>query len=306
MAVAPLLLTCLCATAKAEADPACRSEWLPLETGNYWVYQSSTRFVTNSFHTLRVLGTYELSGQVWCQMEDAGRLFFLRTDKEGRIFQRSLQSAAESIYLDPRGLKPYTLTSNLGFTAQAIDYSPSASLSRDTSTYASGLGRTSSSSFIATGSNGGFSGSDSLLEMRISDKIYRVIPTPPEITLSLDPSFANCAIPCYYAACGIGSPVDPPMALKPCLGARTAGTNLPGNSLLRLSIADATGTTRYEQYIPKAAGASVQFISLPFYYQERTGTPITLFPPGDYIVTLWLLDPAGKLAAAATSQTKLN
>lgn len=306
MAVALLLLTCLCATAKAEADPACRSEWLPLETGNYWVYQTSTRFVSNSFHTLRVLGPYDLNGQVWCQLEDAGRLFFLRTDAEGRILQRSLESAAESVYLDPRGLKPYTLNSKLGFTAQAIDYSPAASQSRDTSTYASGFGRTISTSFITTGSNGGFSSSDTLLEMRISDKLYRLIPTPAEITLTLDPSFANCAIPCYYAACGIGSPVDPPMTVKPCIGARTAGSNLPANSLMLLSIADVTGTTKYEQYIPKTEGASVQFISLPFYYQQRTGTPITPFPPGDYIVTLWLLDPTGKLTAAATRQTRLN
>lgn len=306
MAGVPLLLTCLCATAKADVDPSCRSEWLPLETGNYWVYQSSSRFVTNSFHTLRVLGPYELDGQVWCQLEDAGRLFFLRTDAEGRILQRSLQSAAESVYLDPRGLKPYTLNSKLGFTAPAIDYNPAASLSRDTSTYASGFGKITSTSFITTGSNGGFSSSDTLLEMRISDTLYRLTPTLAEITLTLDPSFANCAVPCYYAACGIGSPVDPPMTVKPCLGARTAGSNLPANSLLLLSIADAVGTIKYQQYIPKAAGASVQFISLPFYYQTFTGTPITRFEPGIYTVTLWLLDPTGKLTAAAARQTKLD
>jgi len=69
MAVSLLLLLSLSVTAKAEADPACKSPWLPLDTGNYWVYRQDTRLETGAHLTVRVLGPYELDGQVWCQLE---------------------------------------------------------------------------------------------------------------------------------------------------------------------------------------------------------------------------------------------
>ncbi len=76
-----------------------------MDTGNYWVHSSSSRFVTNSFHTMRALGPYELAGQVWCQMDDAGPNYFLRVDEAGKIFQRDLQGTAETVVLNPKDLQ---------------------------------------------------------------------------------------------------------------------------------------------------------------------------------------------------------
>ena len=35
----------------------------------------------------------------------------------------------------------------------------------------------------------------------------------------------NCAIPCYFAACGLAGPVDPPGTYKPCARARVASAS---------------------------------------------------------------------------------
>lgn len=307
MAVAPLLLICLCAIAKAEADPACRSEWLPLEAGNYWVYRSDSRFVSGSYRTVRVLGPYELDGQVWCQLEDSGRSYFLRSALDGLILTRGVNNSAETVYLDPRGLTSRAFTSPLGFSAQAIDIVTSSLFNRNTVTYASGIGKVTSVSTITTGSNGGFSEGDMLVEASVGGKTYRSHARgQAEISLDLNDTFANCAVPCYYAACGIGSPVDPPNAIKPCLGARAAGSDIANNSLLQLTVADSSGTTVFDKRVPLYGGSLAHYESLPFYSQGFVGTPITLFAPGDYYVTLWLIDPSGKLIAAVTKVTKLN
>ncbi len=239
-------------------------------------------------------------------MEDSGRYFFLRTDSNGRVLQRFLQSPAETVYLDPKGLTPRPLTSPLGFTAPAIDITLRSLFSLDTATYASGFGRLESNSRDTTGSNGGFFSGDTLIEAQIAGKLYRALPSAPQITLDLNPSFSNCAVPCYYAACGIGSRVDPPMSVKPCLGARLSGSAIAPNSLLQWTLVDSTGATKAERRIPLSGGSLVQFDSLPFYTQAFTGAPITLFPAGDYFVTLWLIDPSGKLSAAATRAVRLN
>ena len=66
-----------------ENASACQSEWLPLHTGNYWVYR-----IIHSTH--RVLGPYELDGRVWCQIEAAPANYLLRADAEGRILRLCL------------------------------------------------------------------------------------------------------------------------------------------------------------------------------------------------------------------------
>jgi hypothetical protein len=80
---------------------------------------------------------------------------------------------------------------------------------------------------MLTGSSGGFVESYTLVHARIAGDLVFSAPAPSlELTgesRDLDVTgghVTNCAIPCYYVACGLGSPVDPPGTYKPCFQAR--------------------------------------------------------------------------------------
>lgn len=254
-----------------------------------------------------MLGPYDLDGQIWCEIEAATANYLVRVDADGRILQRSFSSPTEIILLDPSGLKPHPLTSTLGFTAPAIDYVNRQTLNTANSTYARGIGRNSSSVQQLGGSSGGFSSSETLVEASINGKLYRLADAAqPSVDLDLAENFRNCAVPCYYVACGLGSPVDPPNANKPCLEARIGASNLESNSNLVLSISSAKGQLRHEQSIPTSNSQPVLYHSLPFYDQRFIGSPITLFPPGDYFITVTALDPNGKPRASTTRALTLN
>ena len=254
-----------------------------------------------------MLGPYELDGKVWCQIEAAPANYLLRADAEGRILQRSFSSPDEQVQLDPRGLTPHTISSPLGFAAPAIDYSALFPLNSVNSTYVQGIGRISMVDTSRGGSSGGFSSSETLIEAWVDGKLYRSADAAqPVVQLDLSGKFRNCAVPCYYVACGLGSPVDPPNANKPCLEARVAASSLEPNSNLVLSIAAADGQLRYERSVPISSAQTVYYQSLPFYDQRAVGTPVTLFPAGDYFITLTALDPSGKPLASTTRAITLK
>lgn len=180
-------------------------------------------------------------------------------------------------------------------------------LSTNTSTFVRGVGRSFTRMEQLGGSSGGFSSSETLVEASINGKLYRIAEAAqPSVDLNLAERFRNCAMPCYYVACGLGSPVDPPGANKPCLEARIAASSLNFNSNLVLSITSSQGQLRYEQIIPTSNSQPVLYHSLPFYDQRSIGSPITLFPPGDYFITLTALDPSGKPRASTTRALMLN
>ena len=98
----------------------------------------------------------------------------------------------------------------------------------ESGTFARGVGLLSNSSQILAGSSGGFDESYSLIYARIDGDLLFASPGS-AIELSADAaSFdvthqiaPNCALPCYFAACGLVPPApDPPGTYKPCFGAR--------------------------------------------------------------------------------------
>jgi hypothetical protein len=277
----------------------CVSDWLPLHTGNYWVYRTDSRFATAQHLTIRVLGPYEFDQKVYCQIEHPSQNYLLRVDAQGRIFRRSFSSPTDDLLLDPANLTPTAITSPLGFTAPAISNETSLTLLRESSTYAKAIGLVASRTTLLGGSNGGFASGQVLIEAQIDGKLYRETSTP-SLTLDLSPDFRNCAVPCYYAACGLGSPVDQPNTFKPCLEARLQATQLPTGSSLALSISSTEGILRHQQQIPLNQPNPVLYRSLPFYDQSSVGQPVRLFPAGSYLITLTALDPDGKPLATTT------
>jgi hypothetical protein len=306
MAASLLLFLCLSGAAKAQVDEACRSEWLPLHTGNYWIYRHDSRVATGSHFTIHVLGPYELDGAVWCQVESGPTHLFLRVDPQGRIFQRTLDATAEQLILDPANLNPTQLDSPLGFKTTAIEYTSPLALQYFISSFAKGIGRTSKTSILLSGSSGGFIDGETLIEAFVDGKLYRLPAiASPALQLDLDTAFRNCAVPCYYTACGIGSPVDPPTTFKPCLEARVGLPRLGPGAHLLLNIADSTGRALYSRDIPIYTSQPVLFHALPFYNQQSTGAPLTRFPSGDYFITASAFGADGTLLSTTSKRTQV-
>jgi hypothetical protein len=295
-----LLFSALLAWGQSSSPiPECSSPWLPLQTGNYWIYSMDTRFVTRLHHTLRVLGPYEQAGKIYCQLEDRNgdslSHRFLRVDAQGRIYQLNTLSAdAETLLLDPSHAQDATYEGPLGLDGRFILFNGVNPFIRARYEYASGVGMLSLTESIIAGSSGGFSRSETLLEAKIGDRVYRApLSSDPQVSLSTDATFGNCAIPCYYAACGLGSPVDPPRTIKPCLRVRMQVSHAPPGANLILDLSSTNSL--YQTRIPLASADGVTFSSLPFYQQERVGAALQLFESGEYTITLGLEDASGKL-----------
>ncbi len=249
---------------------------------------------------MRSLGPYEIDGKVWCQIENDNFNYLLRVDSAGVILRRNFDDQTEQVFLDPRNLPQSEFSSPLGFKAPAIRPVIQLLLSTSRSTYVLGIGLIESSMIQGGGSSGGFSSGTTLIEASIDGKLYRQ--ASPSIQLDLASSFSNCAVPCYYAACGIGSPVDPPNAKKPCLEARLAASSLDPGSSLNLAIFSIDGQLKYQQFFPLSSPTITLYHSLPFYAQRSTGNPITLFPSGDYLITLTAFNPQGQPASTSTKR----
>ena len=96
---------------------------------------------------------------------------------------------------------------------------------RRTGALAKSIGLTDLTYTVIAGSSGGFGFGYSLIRARIKGKL--VYDDTPSLSLSLGvesqqltlrPGLVpNCAVPCYFAACGLVPGADPPNTFKPCI-----------------------------------------------------------------------------------------
>jgi hypothetical protein len=101
----------------------------------------------------------------------------------------------------------------------------------------------------------------------------------------------NCAIPCYYAACGIGSPVDPPDAYKPCVRTRIEAA-ATGDFQLELTLQGANGEVYKTTGIP-ASGEIVRYIQVPLFDNASK-----LIPTGKYVLVARIKNSKADLGLA--------
>lgn len=109
----------------------------------------------------------------------------------------------------------------------------------------------------------------------------------PKIALSIDNPFpdltnqkaSNCALPCYFVACGLGSPVDPPGTYRPCGQIRVdASAEAPLYTVL-VELLDSTGHPVFQNTTQSPTTSTLNYVRLPLYTGQ---TPFTLLPPGNY------------------------
>jgi len=228
----------------------------PLDVGNEWLYRVDNRLGTALYQTRRVERAEIINGTLYFIISfRTGSLSLgtspqptevpYRTDDQGRVYYLT-SSNTEQLLFDPNGTSSGALYKVLtrgqptqtavGNFTDALTYDWFNLLTDERGTYARGVGFVSSSEEMLTGSSGGFLESYSIVYARIAGSlVFSTAAAGLDLTAEsrdLDVSgghVTNCAIPCYYAACGLGSPVDPPGTYKPCFQARVRLQETPAS-----------------------------------------------------------------------------
>jgi len=304
-----LLLLALLASLLPAQSPAilaalATGSYFPLDVGDRWVYWIDDRFTTGSYQTWRIDRQATQNGVTYSvmAMEGPGTIYaeyWFRADSAGRVY--ILAGTSDRLFLDPTA-QPTAgadliagqrgpATSAFGTFPDTIAYRNQMGLILETGILARGIGLLSSLAVLQTGSSGGLTQSRKLVEASLAGGIH-FSPAAPSLRLGIESlslnvtekQVPNCAIPCYFAACGLGSPVDPPNTYKPCAQARVELANWPAGQSrgVRLQLVASDGSVAYDQTLTldNAPGESVALIHLPIY-----SAPNQPLPAGSYQLT---------------------
>jgi hypothetical protein len=272
--------------------------YLPLQVGNQWVYRVSDRFVTSRYFTWRVVRAERISGVAWFVVVrgytelDTAAETRMRLDEQGRVLTLNAQGQ-QAVLLDPTTPPDpaaiHTIDSRgryesaLGSFSDALFYSTRPTLTIERGVYGRGIGLLSYQRTMLTGSSGGFLEGGDLVYARVGGRLFF---TTQAVSLELSAErdalpvstggVTNCAIPCYYAACGLGSPVDPPGTYKPCFQARLRVGGAAESAAVTLELLDSSGVAVVSLPQPAARDATI-FRQIPLY-----SAPNQPFPAGAY------------------------
>jgi hypothetical protein len=287
--------------------------YFPLAVGNTWVYKYNDRSVTASYVVRTITGLQLMGGQLYYVLTltapgPATTIALLRADSSGVIYQYS--SSGDQVYLDPKSAGATKYSGPLGVFSDAI--TPPAQLLGGliltTSTYARGIGLVSSQSQMETGSSGGFTDGSDLVDVQVNG--FRLSVPAPKIGLSIENSTLdvtnqlapNCMLPCYFVACGLGGPVDPPGTYRPCAQTRIETTGATAGYTVLLELLDSGGKTVFQSSTQPGSASSLDYVRLPLYTGQ---SPFTLLPPGNYsLVGSVTLEGATLASASIAVQIK--
>jgi hypothetical protein len=231
------------ATAHVRCNPAgevlpaglAAASYFPLQVGDEWVYADNDRTITGAYITRRVARAELIGTTLWFVIEDtvsgdnkpAETRF--RNDDQGRIYQLTFQG--EQLWLDPTNPanpsailkidgRGFLVQTPVGQFRDTLSYNGFfGGLVMENGVFTRGIGLLMRSQNMLSGSSGGFLQSLNLVYARIDGHIFYTAPSK-SIELGVDANdfdvsnknTANCALPCYFVACGLGGPVDPPGA----------------------------------------------------------------------------------------------
>jgi hypothetical protein len=245
--------------------------WWPLAVGNEWRFRFNSRQTTGEHGLWRVARAEEIAGRRWFVLEPGPEAYRrLREDADGRVFRLDSQSR-EQLVFDPTQANAglWSATSReiadtpLGLFAESAPWRAApAGLGQESGQLLRGVGPLRYAVNIVAGSSGGFSTGLELIEARIGNS--RFSPNYPSLELQLESQLAdvtarkarNCAVPCYFTACGLVPGADPPGTYKPCL---EASLSRPGE----LRLVDASGQIRHRATLDDAGFVRIPLWNLP-------------------------------------------
>jgi hypothetical protein len=270
--------------------------YFPLDVGNRWVFRIDNRSVTAAYQTWLIDRSEEHGGKAWSvfRIEASGAALgesLFRSDDQGRVYL--LTGAGEQLFLDPTSPpdpgttlqitgRDNSFTSTLGTFPDALSYRNLInSLILENGTLVRGIGVVASRQDMLTGSSGGFSESRTLVEAALAGGLRFALSSPSvqlgieSLTLNVSgKEVTNCAVPCYFVACGLVPGADPPDTYKPCARGRIQLENWPpgASRSLRMRLIAPDGTAVFDKTIAGDAALQVPLYSAP-------NQPL---PPGAY------------------------
>jgi len=263
--------------------------YFPLDVGNQWVFRIDDRLGTAlRYDTWRVDRTQDVNGKVYAVigLYSDGRLYgesFFRADDQGKVYL--LSGDGENLFLDERAAPAQTqgvlriisrggaAHSEVGDFADTLTYSNQvAGLILEIGTFGRGVGLLTSTQSLQTGSSGGLTDKRTLVEAMVGGSAIRFSAPTGAIRLSIDDlspdltnkKAANCALPCYFAACGLGGgQPDPPGTYKPCARARVGLENWPANAsrAVQIRLISPRGAVLFDKSFTVAGNAGDASIS---------------------------------------------
>jgi hypothetical protein len=266
--------------------------YFPLDVGNTWTFKTDSRNFTAEYVTWKVTGLQRIQDRWYSQIDVTTSAYssFLGYFREeaGLIMRLTPLETREEVYLNPRAVQHAAFRNSLGsFPDGAFQTRQPDALIREDQVFVRGVGLARSNTKLLTGSSGGFTSNLELVEFKLASGPRVEAPGMPRISLSMATTLLditgkqleNCAIPCYYAACGIGSPVDPPGTYKPCVQTRIEAA-AEGEFQMELSLKSRDGVEVSHFALLTASGEATRYMQLPLY-----GEANKLYPAGSYVLT---------------------
>jgi hypothetical protein len=171
-----------------------------------------------------------------------------------------------------------------------------------------GIGIASQENTMLSGSSGGFTDGLELVEARIGSYLYLTSPAPTlEISIEspvIDVSGGrarNCAVPCYFVACGLVPGTDPPGTYKPCTSASVRARSPAGNEVA-LEFLNPSGNVLDRIVTPSPAAGELALTHRVLLY----AAPTVPHPPGLYRVRAILMNSAGAIDRTAELSLELK
>lgn len=321
VARAVAVVRCQQTSANLDTQLATQSYW-PLEVGNRWVYRWSDRLQTANYLRRWVDRTVLQGGETWYVIQEqaapggAVSESLWRTDEQGRIYR------PEGLFLDPNSpadsraaasiqQRNLTVNSPVGPMANALSYTASGgALLQERGTLARGVGLVAREQNLIAGSSGGFATGLELVEAVIAGKVRF---SSPAFGLEVAPEFLvmdltgrqvrNCALPCYFAACGLGGGrPDPPGTYKPCMFTRLKLTS-PAARTVRLELLGGAEEALFSVDRPLDGTPQEQLWleRIPLYQGESQ-----LLPPGAYRLRATVKSERGDTLQTATTALRID
>lgn len=265
--------------------------YYPLAVGDTWVYRLDSRAVTSDYVTQTVSGMMPAGGKTYFVITTyAGdrrtSAMLVRPDADGRIFRftGTEEAPAEELWLDPASVPQTGYVGPLGSFQDAVMQTMRQGLIQTMLTFVRGIGLVHTREDLLTGSSGGFSSGLDLVEVRLAGGIHLEVPAA-HLSLAAENTVldvtgrkvTNCAVPCYFAACGFGPGTDPPGTYKPCAQTRlSAAAN--GDFFTQLELLNAAGDVVFEApEAPSPAGETLRYVQVPLYSEPNVPLPAGVY-----------------------------
>jgi hypothetical protein len=231
----------------------------PLAVGNSWTYRVNTRQATGLYQTWRVVREEQVLNETWAVLSNGTMQQRWRVDALGNL-HRLANNLDETLPLQPAG----RVDAPAGTFVNTLTYAIHA-FEREVGTLERGVGLVKVDKILSGGSSGGFSEGWTLVEARVGDRLLRR--ELYGVSLQIDPEVYNCAVPCYFAACGMAG-ADLPGTVKACREARVEGAEL-------VRVVNAAGEVLWERRV-----SSPEFLRLPQWEWAPTGVTVEAHGPG--------------------------